>query len=392
MMQELENPKNKEIIAIVAIGYNRQVGLSRLLASVNEAVYDIPDVPLFISIDASGDQKLYEYVKGFEWKHGPKFVNIQEERLGLKKHIFQCMSLSKYFKGVIILEDDIFVSPYFYHYACKTLEKYGGDERVAGIALYRNEYDGYSNIPIIPFYNGQDVIAKKSVCSWGEMLNERMWNQFSEWLAAWDDNFEAIDMNETIKGWSRAWSKYFYAYLVLSNKYFIFPYESLTTNFNDSGGEHGGGEPIVQVALQQGRRNYQLADFEKLVRYDIYGHNEMIAEWLNLDKNELIVHFYQNARKCDKRYILSHPGLPYKVVKGFALTMRPWELNVKYDIRGEDIYLYDRESNDDIQLPKGKYSFRTLMFFWGRYKKQFTFSFVIQNYYNRIKTKLGKIK
>ena len=237
MIQGLDNPKNKERIAIVAIGYNRQAGLSRLLDSVNDAVYDIPEVPLFISIDASGDQKLYEYVKGFEWKHGPKFVNIQEERLGLKNHIFQCMSLSKYFKGVIILEDDILVSPYFYHYACKTLEKYGDDERVAGIALYRNEYDGYSNIPLIPLYNGQDVMAWKSICTWGEMLNERMWREFSEWLAAWDENFEAIDMNETIKGWSRAWSKYFYAYIVSTDRYFIFPYEPLTTNFNDAGGE-----------------------------------------------------------------------------------------------------------------------------------------------------------
>lgn len=392
MIPGLENPKNKERIAVVAIGYNRLKGLARLLGSVNDAVYDIPDVPLFISIDASGDQELYEYVRAFEWTHGPKYVNIQQERLGLKKHIFQCMSLSKYFKGVIILEDDIFVSPYFYHYACMTLDKYGDDERVAGIALYRNEYDGYSNIPFIPLNNGLDVFAWKSVCSWGEMLNERMWLQFSEWLMKWDEDFEKIDMNETIKGWSRAWSKFFYAFLVSQNKYFLFPYESLTTNFNDAGGEHGGGEPIVQVSLQQGRRNYQFSDFDKLVKYDIYGHNEEIADWLGINRKEITVHFYMNNRRTNCRYILGHTGLPYKVIKGFALSMRPWELNIKNNILGNDIILYDRGSSDNIALRQGKYRFIFLMYFFGRYKKHFSFLFVFKNYINRIRMKLDVLK
>lgn len=388
MIPGLENPKNKERIAVVAIGYNRLKGLARLLGSVNDAVYDIPDVPLFISIDASGDQELYEYVRAFEWTHGPKYVNIQQERLGLKNHIFQCMSLSKYFKGVIILEDDIFVSPYFYHYACMTLDKYGDDERVAGIALYRNEYDGYSNIPLIPLNNGQDVMAWKSICTWGEMLNERMWNQFSSWLSAWDENFADIDMNETIKGWSRAWSKFFYAYLVEADKYFIFPFESLTTNFNDAGGEHGGGESIVQVSLQQGRRSYQLADFNELEHYDAYGSNERVAGWLGLNKKDLAVHFYQCPRVIKTRYILTSMKLPYKVVKGFGLCMRPWELNIKHSIKGNNIYLYDRETTDPVHISQKKYSFEILMYYFARYKKQFSPVFSLKNYYEMIKTKL----
>lgn len=390
MIPGLKNPKNKERIAVVAIGYNRLKGLARLLGSVNDAVYDIPDVPLFISIDASGDQKLYEYVRAFEWTHGPKYVNIQQERLGLKNHIFQCMSLSKYFKGVIILEDDIFVSPYFYHYACMALDKYGDDERVAGIALYRNEYDGYSNVPFQPLSYGQDVMAWKSVCSWGEMLNERMWNQFSTWLSAWDENFADIDMNETIKGWSRAWSKYFYAYLVEADKYFIFPFESLTTNFNDAGGEHGGGESIVQVCLQQSRRNYQLADFEDLVHYDIYGNNEDIYKWLNLESKELAIDYYIHPRKYYGRFILTPASLPYKKIRGFTLAMRPWELNVKYGLEGNELFLYDRESSEPVNAPRRSFSFTFLSYYFGRYKKHFSIMFAINNYVKRIKAKIGK--
>lgn len=390
MIKGIDKIANKEKIAIVAVGYNRLKAISRLLDSLNNAYYDINDVPLVLSIDASGNQALYKYVKEFEWAYGPKYVNIQEKRLGLKNHIFQCMSLSQYFKGVIILEDDIFVSPYFYNYACQTMDKYGDDEHVAGIAFYRNEYDGYSNIPIVPYFNGQDVMAWKSICTWGEMLNERMWNQFSEWLSIWDEDFSKIDMNETIKGWSRAWSKYFYAYIVSANKYFIFPYESLTTNFNDAGGEHGGGEAIVQVSLMQGKRNYQLGGFGQLVKYDAYGNNESIASWLNIDIKDLAVHFNQCSRTIRTRFILTHLNLPYKIINSYALSMRPWELNVKYGIIGDDVYLYDRETCDPLQIAQCKYPFSVLMYFFGRYKKQFSPLFAIKNYYKILKKKLKK--
>lgn len=390
MTNKIDSFSNKERIAIIVVGYNRLQALSRLLDSINSAVYDSDDVPLVISIDASNNQAVYDYVRSFVWRHGPLLVNIQSERLGLKKHIFQCMSLSHYFKGVIILEDDLFVSPFFYHYANVALDKYGEDEQVAGIALYRNEYDGYCSIPFQPMAYGQDVFAWKSVCSWGEMVNERMWRQFSSWLSRWKEDFDSIDINEFIKGWSRAWSKYYYAYLVSTNKYFIFPIESLTTNFNDAGGEHGGGGSFVQVALQQSKRNYQLADINQLAHYDCYGNNEDLAKWLSIDPQNLTVDFYFVPRKYSGRYVLSCAKLPYKRVKGFALLMRPWELNIKYAVLGDDIILYDRNSDESEAAPERKYSFRQLLYFFGRYKRHFTLSFIIRHYYTRFKAKLYK--
>ena len=166
--------------------------------SLNDYAID-NNIPLVISIDASGNQLLYDYVKSFNWKHGEKYVNIQENRLGLKAHIFQCASLSKYFKGVIILEDDLFVSPYYYHYCTECLEQYGSNEKVAGISLYSEEINGYVGLPFQPEQRGSDVYAWQTVCSWGEMWNERMWNEFISWLEKWDENFDDIDMVDTIK-------------------------------------------------------------------------------------------------------------------------------------------------------------------------------------------------
>ena len=98
----MNNPSNKQKIAIVTVGYNRLNSIKRLLQSLTEAHYNIDDVPLVISIDASGDEELYDYVRNYEWVHGQKYVIIHETRLGLREHIFSCGDLTQYFKGIIL--------------------------------------------------------------------------------------------------------------------------------------------------------------------------------------------------------------------------------------------------------------------------------------------------
>lgn len=348
---EITIPANKEKIAVVVVGYNKYKGLQRLLNNLNDAYYGESDVPLVISIDASGNTKVYELARSFEWRHGVKYVNIEKERLGLKNHIFQCASLSKLFKGAIVLEDDLFVSPYFYHYAKSTVEKYGHDEHVGGIALYSNEMNGFAQLPFIPVHNGFDVFAKQAVCSWGEIWTESMWNGFTSWYERWDKDFSKIDMYKRIKEWERAWSKFYYAYLISTGRYFIYPYEPLSTNFNDAGGEHGGKNTInVHVSLLQGKREYQLGDFEQLVKYDVYSENTELPDWLGMNKKDIDIDLYSTKESYNKRYVLTTAKLPFKIVKGFALAMRPWELNVKYGVKGEDICLYDR-GDTEVVIP-----------------------------------------
>ena len=130
---------NKDKVAIVCVGYNRIKSLSRLLNSLLCAKYPNNDIPLVISIDCSGDQSLYNYVREFKWPYGNKYVNIQEVRLGLKNHIYQCGDLTKYFKAIILLEDDLVVSPVFYSYVLQSLNVYSEEPRIAEISLYKNE-------------------------------------------------------------------------------------------------------------------------------------------------------------------------------------------------------------------------------------------------------------
>ena len=331
-------------VAIIVVGYNRLGGLKRLLGSLEFASYSTYNVPLVISIDASGNNEVYEFVKSYNWKYGPKYVNIEKERLGLKNHIFQCGRMSCSFKGIIVLEDDLYVSEDFYNYSIATIEKYGNEDNVSGIALYSSGINGHVNLPFVPLSNGSDVYAMQSVCSWGQVWNKRMWKGFEDWFDKWDKDFSTIDMLESIKSWKRAWSKYFYAYLMTNNKYFIYPYVSLSTNFNDAGGEHGGGQSsIVQVNLLKGKRKYNLFDFEDLVKYDVYLQNVSLYDSLSVPRGETTLDLYGShfEEGTTKRYLLSTMLLPYKIVKSYPLSLKPIELNILSKLEGTGIFLYD---------------------------------------------------
>ena len=385
----IDIPEEKDKLAIVVVGYNKLNGLKRLLSSLDVAKYPNSNIPLVISVDASGNKEVYSFVEEYRWKHGNKYVNIENERLGLKKHIFQCASLSKYFKGVIVLEDDLMVSPYFFEYSQRALDKYGDDNRIAGIALYEWALNGFAGLPYSPVSKGSDVYACQAVCSWGEIWNYRMWTGFTSWLNSWDGSFDSIDMLKRIKNWTRAWSKYYYAYLVQTNKFFIFPYQSLSTNFNDAGGEHGGGNSsVVQVPLLQGQIDYQFGDFDDLVKYDVYAQNLEISEWLGLKSDELTVDFFGLKEQYGERYVLAPFQLPYKRIRGFSLSMRPWELNIKYNIEGNDILLYDRENSFVTIPPSRKFSSSYLMYFFGGFNVRLLIQFIFKYIWSYTKVKL----
>ena len=79
----IESSENKHKVAIVVVGYDRLLSIKRLLSSLENAEYPSDDVPLVISIDASGNQELYDYAESYKWAHGDKYTIIRKERMGL---------------------------------------------------------------------------------------------------------------------------------------------------------------------------------------------------------------------------------------------------------------------------------------------------------------------
>ena len=353
-MNQIDNPKNKDLYAIVSVGYNRLKSQGRMLESVKKADYtSYSNVPLVISIDCSGDEELYAYAREFEWPYGDKYVIVREKRMGLKEHILACGDLTQYFKGIILLEDDLYVAKDFYNYTVQMDNAYGDCEKVASIALYSNEMNGFCWLPMARLRNEADVFADQSICSWGEFWNTRMWSEFREWLGKNDILWEELDMPHQIKDWTKAWSKFFYAYMIKNDKYSIYPYTALSTNFSDAG-EHGGANnTIVQVSLQQGIKQYATLPFDKLVKYDVYSNNIGLAEALGYNLDEICLDLYGiRPNEFNKRFYLTVRRLPYKVVKSFGLYMRPQELNVFENIPGDGVFLYD--TTEKAPKPNGK--------------------------------------
>ena len=336
---------NKSKNAIVAVGYNRLHSMKRLLSSLAEASYSEDGIPLIISIDASGDEELYSYVKSFEWPHGEKILNIESKRLGLVSHIFQCCSLTKFYKSVTILEDDLYVSPFYYDYIVAAVDTYGDNDVVAGISLYSPQSYGYGQMPFIPLRDGSDTFLYQDVSTWGECFTEKMWNRFQKWYTENKErNYLDVQMPSLIKRWTRAWSRYFNAFVVENGLTFVYPYESYTTNFSDAG-EHGTtGTNSVQVPIVWNRKHFSMNGIKEMVSYDIFANNESIYQALQLPKRDLCLDLYGINENTNKRYLLSVRVLDYTIVRSFGLAFRPIELNVLKNIDGCNIFLYDTSS------------------------------------------------
>ncbi len=341
-MINLDNNENKSKIALIAVGYNRLHSIKRLLNSLNDAIYPKDDIPLVVCIDASNNQQLYNYVKEYNWKHGDKYVIIQHKRLGLKEHIFKCGDLSIHFRAIVLFEDDIFASPYFYKYVMAAVNEYESEDRIAQISLYCNETNGYIGLPFKPLNTGFDTFLTQDVSTWGECWTDKMWKHFKDWLS-YNKKFmiSNLDIPEQIKSWENAWSKYFIEYVIANNKYILFPYQSLTTNFSDAGTHIGVSDNSVQVNLMFGDKKYLMPSFDKMEKYDSFFNNIKISEWIGIELNKLCIDLY-GVRKnvMNKEYILTCRDLKLKKISSFGLKLRPIELNIKYKIPGNDIFLY----------------------------------------------------
>jgi len=351
----IDNPANIDKVAVVCVGYNRIRSLSRLMESLLKAKYPSADIPLVISIDCSNNEELYSYVRNFKWPFGNKYVFIQEKRLGLKEHIYKCGDLTRYFKAIILLEDDLYVSPFYYSYVLQSLERYSEDPRIAEISLYKNESNGYVGLPFSNIQNGADVFLMQDVSTWGECWTADMWNAFKEWRDTHDEAYiNNIDMPDEIKHWTKAWSKYYNAYVTDTNKYVLYPNVSLTTNFCDAGVHGNGNNSIVQVNLLQEDFKYRMPSYENLAKYDIYFNNADIPEWLAIDPETICLDTYGFNRniKPTHKYLLSSCILPYKIIKSYAANMRPIELNIKNEICGNGLHLYEicRENGSNKKI------------------------------------------
>ena len=267
----------------------------------------------------------------------------------------------------MILEDDLFVSPDFYNYAMQALERYGDDPRIAGISLNTKRELLESPYPFFPLHTGYDVYFQQFASSWGQVWNRRMWADFKEWYEQNQTLPRNVNVPLTVLNYPEtSWAKFYQTYVVEKNKFYVFSYDSLTTNFGDAGEHFNHDSSAFQSVLFYGKKEYRMPAFEDGVKYDIFGEPLGLGKVLEVPEEELTCDFWGRKQEASyKRYLLTCCRRPYKVVKQFSMCMKPMELNVMEQIPGKEITLYDTSAKDDNFSVDKKERIRLLEYGYG---------------------------
>ncbi|MEE3454500.1 MAG: hypothetical protein VZQ29_02635 [Succiniclasticum sp.] len=335
-------------IGIVVVGYNRTASILRLLHRLDACDYPSAPVPLVVSLDNCGKPDVYDAASAFHWPRGPYQVIMQPERLGCKKHVLRCGGYMEQFgwDAAIVLEDDVYPSAAFYRYAQQAVARYQDDDRIAGISLYSMPQNQTVRLPFTPVLSEYDAYFMQLAQSCGQVWMKRQWRAFRDWFAENDGPFPnrpGIPANVT--RWPESsWLKHHIRYCIEENKYFVYPYESLTTNFSDVGQHTGIASNTLQVRLQQQAK--QAYSFPALdgapVVYDAWHENRRLAEVLGLAPETLSVDIFGGKGNPEgKRYWLTTVPKPYQVLRSFALSLFPMDMNVLCGLEGKQIFLYD---------------------------------------------------
>jgi hypothetical protein len=327
---------------IVVVAFNRIDSLKRLLISLENAYYE-DKVKLIISIDRGNNQDVFEYANKFIWEYGEKEVIYQEINLGLKKHILKCGDLTEKYDSIILLEDDLYVSPYFYDYAKQAIVFYKDDENISQISLYKHSINNNTFNKFTHLEDNSDNFLMQFASSWGQIWTNKQWQGFREWFKDNDLSITQKDnLPDFVINWKEtSWLKYFIKYNQENNKFVVYPKISLTTNFSDAGTNN----VLNQIYLYQTNLLIEKKIFlfkrlnNSLAVYDSYYelHNSIAKKFFN-EYSDIEFDLY-GTKKLDKiksKYLVSIK-ICKNPIKKYGLVMKPHEINILNNIEGNDI-------------------------------------------------------
>jgi hypothetical protein len=337
--------------AIVAVAYNRPHSLDRLLGSLDAAQYPAgTQVPLIISIDHGDNQDVLALAEAFDWRHGEKQVIYQPQNLGLKAHILACGNLAEQYGAVILLEDDLYVSPQFYQFSLQSLAFYDDDPLIKGISLYNHRANVHAdNLPFIPVEDGNDVYFMQMPSSWGQVWKWEWWQDFRAWLAEHEEVRPEEKISPFVRSWPKSsWLKHKIRYLTQKGYFYVYPRQSLASNFGDSGTNFAENSTLYQVPLLFGGKSWQFGPLsDALAVYDAF------FEWHGSKVKACLPELGEAAVECnlygckvldqyDESTLFVSLFSTASTELSFGLEMRPAEQNLMQRIPGQKIRIAQR--------------------------------------------------
>lgn len=334
--------------ALVVVAFNRINSLARILRSLDQASYPA-NTTLVISIDNNGtNQDVADFANAYIWKFGEKKVIYHPERLGLRNHVIKCGDLVNTFGSVIILEDDLFLSPVFYEYALEAINFYAHDNRIAGISLYSLPYSETSKLPFASIDDDSSVFFKQMPASLGQVWTKEQWTGFRNWYETDPDLNTISGIPEPIMKWpEHSWKRYFTAYVVKFNKYFVFPRYSFSTTFPDIGTNMVTRSFYLQAPLKLKLAEPVFKELDDAVNvYDVFA--ELLPDRLNRLTSQFKDYDYETdlygwKTKYNKPYVLTSRACS-DALFSFDRTMKPHEMNVIMNIKGDLIHFVKSEN------------------------------------------------
>lgn len=340
--------------AVVVVAHNRPHALQRLLASIGAAHYP-ENVPLVISIDPGGENytAVTQIAAQFSWEYGRKRLIQHPRPLGLVEHVFFCGGLSQEYGSIILLEDDLVVSPRYYAYASQTLAFYDGDTRIGGLSLNSLWFNGYTHQPFVPYLDDGDVFFLQVAWYQGQAYTAAQWAAFDAWRTTATWRVTAADkMHELFHSFpDDDWFPFKTKYLVNNGRYYVFPRESLTTNFGDRGTHFARSTSFFQVPLQSLRRHFRLQPFDEAVAvYDSFFEmqpdrlNRLTSTFRDYDY-EVDLYGTKSVANLRAGYVLTSKRSRAPLFS-FGKAMWPLEANAVAAVPGQEIVFCPTDTLD----------------------------------------------
>lgn len=206
-------------------------------------------------------KKIDEVRKYLKTIDGFKSIEIfeKENNLGLSNSIISGVTevVNRYGK-IIVLEDDLVVSPYFLEFMNNALVKYENEEKV--ISIHGYIYPIKNKLPETFFIKGADC--------WGWATWKRGWDLFEpngqklldellnkNLTKAFDFNGSypyILMLRSQIKGFNSSWAIRWYASAFLADKLTLYPGESSVVNIGfDKSGVHTGKNRYFDVSINK---------------------------------------------------------------------------------------------------------------------------------------------
>jgi hypothetical protein len=231
-------------MTINVITYNRPKSLQRLCDSLSAAHYYGHRINIRFYVDHGADETTVQLVKRFNWPHGPKSMHFRHEKSGLIMAILESWFPTHAHDYVMLAEDDIEVSPYWYSWVLKTMKEYRyasidpetkkvvhSNPQIIGISLYTPR-ECEMAIPRFQMYPDQvftqPVYLHQIPCSWGAVYFPEHWIYFRQYV------YHRLDLNKNVyipncecNGWTASWVKYYVELLFMKGWSMLYP------NFKD---------------------------------------------------------------------------------------------------------------------------------------------------------------